>query len=243
MARWLHSGRSRSVWAGAVRLAIACAAFACVAVPALAGHRDGVDSPAVSSTGAGPGPPAAPLPGEELVDFDDVTAPCAFYQTAPLRDHYLARGVRFSGLSPAAGGAILNWCGSFDVTGYSGANFLAFNAFSPYGEPFGPTAAPPEFLDFTLPVAAVSVRVGTGDPAYVGGTALLRGFDGANALVASKSLVIGPALQLLSVSAPGIVRVEVDGPYIMVVDDLRFTLDLVVPARASTWARLKAAYR
>ena len=232
----MRNGRRFSHWA-----AIATFAFLLAAAPAFA-YRDGVGEPDARDPGAAAGPRATPSPGEELIDFDDVTAPCAFYQTAPLTDAYLARGVRFSGLPPAAGGAILHWCGNFQVTGFSGDNFLAFNALAT--EPpnyFSP--ALPEFLDFTLPVAAVSVRVGTGFEGSIGQLAHLRAFDGANTLVASSSLVLAPDLQLLSVSAPGIVRVEVDGPYIMVLDDLRFTLDFIVPARASTWARIKAAYR
>lgn len=224
------------------RIARAALAILLAATPALAGYRGGIEDPAVSAPEAGPGPRAAHRVAEELIDFDDVIAPCSFLETAPLTDAYLARGVRFSGLPPAAGGAILHWCGNFYVTGYSGDNFLAFNALVP---PFPNYYSPalPEFLDFTLRVASVSVRVGSGFEGSMGQLAHLRAFDNANTLVASSSIVVGPALQLLSVSAPGIVRVEVDGPYVMVLDDLRFTLDFIVPARSSTWARLKAAYR
>ena len=230
------------------RVAATVLAMLLAAAPAMA-YRDGVGEPGVpdpgaSVPGAAPvaGGRAAPGPGEVLIDFDDVTAPCAFFQTAALTDAYLARGVRFSGLPPAAGGAILNWCSNFSVTGYSGDNFLAFNAFATE-PPNYYSPALPEFLAFTAPVAAVSVRVGAGDGSSAGGTAHLRAYDHVNTLVASNSIVVGPSLQLLWVSAPGIVRVEVDGPYIMVLDDLRFTLDQLVPTRPSTWARLKAAYR
>jgi len=57
--------------------------------------------------------------------------------------------------------------------------------------------------------------------------------------------VLGQALQTLSVSAPGIVRVEVGGSdvTVMVLDDLRFTADVVVAARETSWGRIKASYR
>jgi hypothetical protein len=73
----------------------------------------------------------------------------------------------------------------------------------------------------------------------------MNAFNSANVTVASSSLVLGQALQPLSVSAPGIVRVEVGGSdvVVMVLDDLRFTPDLVVAARATSWGRIKASYR
>ena len=63
--------------------------------------------------------------------------------------------------------------------------------------------------------------------------------------VASNSIVLGSELQVLSVSAPGIVRVEVVGPgvVVLVLDDLRFTADVVVPVLARSWAQVKAVYR
>src|SRR5215211_3584187 len=69
---------------------------------------------------------SADVPGtsDGLIDFDDVTAPCRFDHTTALRNYH---GVRFTGASPDNGGAILDECANFGVTGYSPPNFLAFN--------------------------------------------------------------------------------------------------------------------
>src|SRR3954453_23286232 len=70
---------------------------------------------------------AAVVPGTpgSVVNFDDVNAPCNFADTVALRRYH---GVSFKG-SPKTldGGAILNECSNFAVTGYSPPNFLAFN--------------------------------------------------------------------------------------------------------------------
>jgi len=187
------------------------------------------------------GPVAAPRVAEVLIDFDDVFAPCVFGETTPLRDQYLLQGVRFLGGPGTDGGAILNACGNFSVTGYSGTNFLAFNGIAPpsFESDYNP-ALPEEFL-FTVPVAAVSVRAGSG--LGPGLSVQLRAFSSANVLVASSALTLTPALQLISVSAPGIVRVQVAGPTVMVMDDLRFTPGSVVPVLAKSWGQVKTVYR
>jgi hypothetical protein len=179
-----------------------------------------------------------------LVDFDDFVAPESFGPPAtPLRDRYLSRGVRFLGGPGTDGGAILNWRSNFSVTGYSGANFLAFNGIVGTTVSNSFIAALPEWILFTNPVAAVSIRVGSQESG--GRTIHLNAFNIANATVATSSLVLGQALQTLSVSAPGIVRVEVGGSdvTVMVLDDLRFTADVVVAARETSWGRIKASYR
>lgn len=187
------------------------------------------------------GPVAAPRVAEVLIDFDDVFAPCVFVETVPLRDQYLLQGVRFLGGPGTDGGAILNACGNFSVTGYSGTNFLAFNgiAYPTFVSDYN--AALPQEIHFTVPVAAVSVRAGSAwGPGF---SVQLSAFNSANVLVASSSLTLTPALQLVSVSAPGIVRVEVAGPVVMVLDDLRFTPGSIVPALAKSWGQVKAVYR
>jgi hypothetical protein len=209
-----------------------------------AGLRDGVEQPGLADSPSSPGVPASPRVAEVLIDFDDFVAPESFGPPAtPLRDRYLSRGVSFLGGPGTDGGAVLNWRSNFSVTGFSGLNFLAFNAAVGTTVPNIFIAALPEWILFTNPVAAVSMLVGSATSA--GHTIHMNAFNSANVTVASSSLVLGQALQPLSVSAPGIVRVEVGGSdvVVMVLDDLRFTPDLVVAARATSWGRIKASYR
>lgn len=62
-----------------------------------------------------------------IITFDDVTAPCAFNQTTRLTNQYAGLGVIFAGPGGNDGGAIMNECGSFSVSGQSSPNFLVFN--------------------------------------------------------------------------------------------------------------------
>src|SRR4030095_2137561 len=100
-----------------------------------------------------------PPPGAVVINFDEVTAPCGFIETTALRDRYSALGVVFSGPAPLDGGAVLNQCGSFGVTGHSQPNFLAFNLaaiMSNGGRPMGP-----ETIRFTAPVSQLQLSVGS----------------------------------------------------------------------------------
>ena len=231
-----------SPWHRSTHWVLTCVMLLVLANSASAGLRDGVEQPGVANPPSSPGPPASPRVAEVLIDFDDVVAPCGFFQTLPLRDEYLALGVRFLGGQGTDGGAILHWCGNFSVFGFSGDNFLAFNGGIDSGI-VGYMPALPGVILFTDPAAAVSMRFGSATSA--GGTVHVTAFNGENEIVASNSLVLGETLQTLSVSAPGILRVEVGGPdvVVMVLDDLRFTPDVVVAVRATSWGRIKASYR
>jgi hypothetical protein len=50
--------------------------------------------------------------------FDDVTAPCGFALTVPLTTEYASQGVTFAGPAAGSGGAVLNSCANFGVTGF-----------------------------------------------------------------------------------------------------------------------------
>jgi hypothetical protein len=97
------------------------------------------------------------------VSFDDMT-PCFFSQTVPLEKfHFKHVGITFKGPNPLDGGAVLDECGSFGVTGQSSPDFLAFNCGSTLangGQPVGP-----ETMLFTPPVPNVSLWVGSGSDA------------------------------------------------------------------------------
>src|SRR5687767_154358 len=85
--------------------------------------------------------PRATYAQSMTIDFDNVTAPCAFTETEPLTAQYATQGVTFSGPDAQSGGAILNECSGFPVTRYIAPNFLAFNttvAYPPSGIAHGP---------------------------------------------------------------------------------------------------------
>lgn len=220
---------------------LAClVALPCLLVlPAHAGARFGQDVPGVPETSVAPGPRATPAIAEVLIDFDDVVAPCLFMQTIPLRTEYLPLGVNFTGPAPLDGGAILDACSNFFVTGYSGSNFLAFNN-TAAGYLTGGFAQTPETISFTSPVAAVSLLVGS---SLEGAEVRLDAYDAANVLVASNSRVMTSGLAPLGVSAPSISRVILSGGGVFVADNLRFTPGGIVPARAHSWGQVKAFYR
>jgi hypothetical protein len=151
-------------------------------------------------TGVAAGVPAAggfeaSVPGD--IDFDDGPKPCTFAETIALTTEYSALGVVFSGPGGNDGGAILDECGNFGVTGHSPPNFLAFNTdanLSSGGIPRGP-----ETLTFSVTVDTVAIN-GGGDLA---GTITLECFDSGAASVGSQSIAGASALQPLSVTAAG----------------------------------------
>jgi hypothetical protein len=137
----------------------------------------------------------ASVPGD--IDFDDWAAPCNFGSTVALTTEYSGLGVVFSGPGGNDGGAILDECGNFNVTGYSPPNFLAFNinsVLSNGGIPRGP-----ETLTFSVSVDTVAINAGHGSA----GTITLECFDAGAASVGSQSLASAAALQPLSVTAAG----------------------------------------
>ncbi len=172
-------------------------------------------------TGGTAGVPAtggfhASVPGD--IDFDDGTQPCNFVSTIALTTEYSAFGVVFSGPGGLDGGAILDQCGNFGVTGYSAPNFLAFNvnsALSNGGIPRGP-----ETLTFSQTVDTVAVNGGHSSS----GSITLECFNGAGAPVGSQSVTGTAALQPLSVTATGQIascRLTFSGT-VAVFDDLTY---------------------
>lgn len=136
------------------------------------------------------------------IDFDDVSAPCAFSNTQALRGEYAGQGLIFWGKGPFDGGAILDGCSNFSVTGYSAPNFLAFNSGAGYGN--GGVAAAPEFIRLLLPnsVQHFELRAGSG---LGTGPLTLIGVRADGTQVASSTITIGPALQTVAVNGQGIV--------------------------------------
>ena len=140
-----------------------------LAVPALAGTaRGAANGVALDLTPAQGEPNAsfetAPLgstgSGTGYTGVDDMT-PCYFLYTVPLtKTWYKSYGIQVKGPSSPDGAAVLDECGQWSITGYTGPNILAFNCQATMangGRPIGP-----ETLLFTPPVDAVQLSIGSG---------------------------------------------------------------------------------
>ena len=142
------------------------------------------------------------------INFDDVTAPCSFSETVPLTNQYSAQGVTFSGPGAGLGGALINECGSFGVSGQSSPNFLGFNT-NGYG-------TGPETITFSTPTDGVSILAGS----RYSGEVTLTAYDGVTQ-VGQKMLTLSTTMTSLSVSATSISSVVISfTSTTLVVDDL-----------------------
>ena len=104
-------------------------------------------------------PLGSALSGVGYTGVDDLS-PCFFINTVPLsKTWYKPYGIQFKGPSAIDGGAVLDECNGWDVTGYTGPNILAFNCGATMangGKPIGP-----ETLIFNPTVDAVQFSVGS----------------------------------------------------------------------------------
>jgi hypothetical protein len=158
----------------------------------------------------------ASVPGD--IDFDDGPKPCNFSETVALTTEYSALGVVFSGPGGNDGGAILDQCGNFGVTGHSPPNFLAFNTDSNLSN--GGIPRGPETLTFSVSADTVTINGGHD----LAGTITLECFDAGAATVGSQSISGTSALQPLSVTASGQIascRLSFTGT-VAVFDDLTY---------------------
>lgn len=143
------------------------------------------------------------------IDFDAEEAPCTFDEAVPLQQY---GDVTFEG-----GGAVLNECGNFGVSGYSAPNYLAFNCTSLLADLSIPQL--PETLVFPNDVRGLSLRIGSG--ADVGKTVDLvtSGSQGGQ----SRTVILKSSLQLVSFTRP--VRqltINAGTACVVVIDDVRF---------------------
>jgi hypothetical protein len=173
----------------------ACALLLSSAVNGGAQVRNGVQTGRLAGVPSVPAASRASVPGH--IDFDDATAPCTFDSAVALTGEYGGIGVVFSGPGGLDGGAILDQCGGFGVTGHSPPNFLAFNTGSVLSN--GGIPQGPETLTFSQTVDTVAVNAGHGQA----GTITLECFTGGGVPVGSQSVVGLSALQPLSVTAAG----------------------------------------
>lgn len=164
-----------------------------------------------------------------------------FVSTTALRDRYAALGVLFSA-PENDGGAILDECGGWGVTGFSAPNVLAFNTEVQYNN--GGVPRTPETITFNPAVDFVQISVGSDEGPYT----TMQAFDAGGNSLGSTALNAPMNLQPMSISAPGIVRVVITayGRYV-VLDDLIFGIPTAVklasfaaepqgPATRVTWA-------
>ena len=179
---------------------------AAIAVPAVAQVEMGV------RTGAETPTPSPPRAGASLLfDFDAFDAPCFFLETVPFGTRFGGSGVRFSGPSPDEGGAVINECGGFGVSGHSPPNFLAFN--------LALYATGPETIEFS-PFAEM-VTINAGGPR--GGTATMECFDSGGGSLGSDTITVTDVLAPLSVVAPDIASCVLSFTEdVIVFDDLDF---------------------
>lgn len=202
--------------------------------PAFGGIANGVVVPGASPSApaAGPVTVTPPPAGATIINFDDFSAQCLFEDSEPLTSRYASLGVNFRGPVPESGGAILDECSNFSVTGYSAPNFLAFNTgslLSGGGVPEGP-----ETMTFTNPASWVQINVGNENA----GTITLACFvDGSPA--GSASVIGASALTTLSVSAPGITSCTLSFTgSLLVADDLAFVVPALEIPTVTEWGLL-----
>lgn len=134
----------------------------------------------------------------QSIDFDGQVAPCSFVDTVALTSEYFVQGVVFRGPGGFDGGAILDECGNFGVTGYSPPNFFAFNTASALNN--GGVPQGPETLTFGPVCSYVRIKAG----GALAGTIRLECFDVLHASLGSVSLAGTANLQELQLAAPGI---------------------------------------
>ncbi len=172
---------------------------------------------AAPRNGVGTGP-AGPVIGNAHVynatpgslNFDDVSAPCLFLETVALRSY---GGLTFEGNAPLDGGAILNECGGFGVTGYSPPNFLAFNCGASMSD--GGIPRLPQKMHFASEVNGFTLHI-AGD---VGATVAVAGRGSQGNEIHRLSLT--STMQAVTFTKP-VVDVGVGGgtACIVVIDDL-----------------------
>lgn len=153
-----------------------------------------------------------------------IAAPSDFSASNPLTTFYSSLGVTWAG-----GGAILDQDSDFFVTGFSPRNFLAYSTFADATFMGGGAVQNSDTMTFNSVVSNVSFLAGVG--LNVNGTLTATAFDIANQVADQAVLALGPAMQLVSLSGIGIVRVEyASTEFAFVVDDLNFTATVPEPS-------------
>jgi len=159
-----------------------------------------------------------PPDGATVVNFDETTQPCGFAHTIALTTQYLGtKGVTFAGPADVNGGAVLNECGNFGVTGHSKPNFLAFNKISYLSD--GGIPIGPETITFISTVSQVQINAGGANS----GVVIMTAYDEQNVPIGSVLITGTAALQTLLIQKEGIKKVIIQfNGESLVLDDLAF---------------------
>jgi hypothetical protein len=133
-------------------------------------------------------------------------------------DDYAEFGLGFEGPELLDGGAVLDECSNFGVSGHSAPNFLAFNTsatLSGGGQPIAP-----ETILFDTEVIEVQVLAAAGSGS-AGGVLTMQAFNASDELVDSTAVALTGEMQPVTVSGMDIRRVTVDFDQVtFVLDDL-----------------------
>jgi len=159
--------------------------------------------------------------GATLINFDDVSAPCGFRDTVRLTNEYAALGIVFEGPGGNDGGAIVDECGSWSVSGHSSPNFFAFNSHAELSD--GGIPRGPETMHFNPRVAQVQALVGSNSGA--GNIVTMEAYNDNGFLVDSATVTLASMMRSISVSGGGIRQVVVwaISSVHFVLDDLQFS--------------------
>ncbi len=156
-----------------------------------------------------------------LIDFDDLSQPCSFLQTMRATNEYATAGVIFEGPGGNDGGALLDECSGFDVTGHSSPNFLAFNPDTTMSDTGIPQ--PLETIQFLQGATDVQATVGSADPALQGALVTMIAYDLSGTVVDSDSVALAIAMAPISVAGKiSYVEIDVASSGFWVLDDLSF---------------------
>ncbi|HUS73198.1 MAG TPA: lamin tail domain-containing protein, partial [Sedimentisphaerales bacterium] len=159
--------------------------------------------------------------GATLINFDDVSAPCGFRDTVRLTNEYAALGIVFEGPGGNDGGAIVDECGSWSVSGHSSPNFFAFNSHAELSD--GGIPRGPETMHFNPRVDQVQALVGSNSGA--GNIVTMEAYNDNGFLVDSATVTLASMMRSISVSGGGIRQVVVwaISSVHFVLDDLQFS--------------------
>jgi hypothetical protein len=183
---------------------VVCFAFVCIVfgfVAVYSGHCENtivngqvVDEsglPVINNRAIGP------LDAPNSLNFDDMT-PCLFIETVPIPPTFYEHfGFTIKGPNEKSGGAVLNFCSGFDVTGYSSPNFLAFDCgavLSTGGKPFLP-----EKITFTPKVRGISLKIGGGQNA--GESIALTAKTDSGKVVDTETVILTAVMQTISLTS------------------------------------------
>jgi len=204
----------------ATALLIAISLAAGFLSPAMADIRYGAQSDEPAPIADGTPQTLEPAGGLEVIDFDDAAAPCTHTLAVALRDEYAALGVHFSSSAgPNDGGAILDECSNYGVTGFSAPNFLAFNSNNTMSD--GGVPRTPEVITFDHAVTDFQINAGVGG---VSGAVTIEARNSQDAVVGTDSINLASGMQTLSVSGNDICAVIVTSTaFAFALDDMAFT--------------------